>query len=60
MESKKKKLMSIFRKDRVFDYTTANQIAACLGLTPSQYSSRQKVRMGRITHTGNHRLRTRW
>ena len=40
-------------------FTTADQIAAYLGLTPSQYSSGQKVRMGRITHTGNHRLRTR-
>ena len=40
-------------------FSTADQIAAYLGLTPSQYSSGQKVRMGRITHTGNHRLRTR-
>jgi len=40
-------------------FATADQIAAYLGLTPSQYSSGQKVRMGRITHTGNHRLRTR-
>jgi transposase len=40
-------------------FSTADQIAAYLGLTPSQYSSGQKVRMGRITHMGNHRLRTR-
>ena len=40
-------------------FSTADQIAAFLGLTPSQYSSGQKVRMGRITHMGNHRLRTR-
>jgi transposase len=40
-------------------FTTADQIAAFLGLTPSQYSSGQHVRMGKITHTGNHRLRTR-
>jgi transposase len=40
-------------------FTTADQIAAFLGLTPSQYSSGQHVRMGRITHMGNHRLRTR-
>jgi transposase len=40
-------------------FTTADQIAAYLGLTPSQYSSGQKIRMGKITHTGNLRLRTR-
>jgi len=40
-------------------FSTADQIAAYLGLTPSQYSSGQKVRMGKITHAGNHRLRTR-
>ena len=40
-------------------FTTADQLAAFLGLTPSQYSSGQQVRMGKITHTGNHRLRTR-
>ncbi len=40
-------------------FSTADQIAAYLGLTPSQYSSGQMVRMGKITHMGNHRLRTR-
>jgi transposase len=40
-------------------FATADQIAAFLGLTPSQYSSGQHVRMGKITHAGNHRLRTR-
>jgi transposase len=40
-------------------FSTADQLAAYLGLTPSQYSSGQMVRMGRITHMGNHRLRTR-
>jgi len=40
-------------------FFTADQIAAFLGLTPSQYSSGQHVRMGKITHAGNHRLRTR-
>ena len=40
-------------------FSTADQIAAYLGLTPSQYSSGERVRMGRITHMGNHRLRTR-
>jgi transposase len=40
-------------------FTTSDQLAAFLGLTPSQYSSGQHVRMGKITHAGNHRLRTR-
>jgi len=40
-------------------FSTADQLAAYLGLTPSQYSSGQMVRMGRITHMGNHRLRMR-
>ena len=40
-------------------FPTADQLAAYLGLTPSQYSSGQMVRMGRITHMGNHRLRMR-
>ena len=40
-------------------FSTADQLAAYLGLTPSQYSSGQMVRMGKITHMGNHRLRTR-
>ena len=40
-------------------FTAADQLAAFLGLTPSQYSSGEHVRMGKITHAGNHRLRTR-
>jgi transposase len=40
-------------------FATADQIAAFLGLTPAQYSSGEHVRMGKITHAGNHRLRTR-
>jgi transposase len=40
-------------------FSTADQLAAYLGLTPSQYASGQMVRMGKITHMGNHRLRTR-
>jgi transposase len=40
-------------------FATADQIAAFLGLTPAQYSSGESVRMGKITHAGNHRLRTR-
>ena len=39
-------------------FSTADQLAAYLGVTPSQYSSGQRVRMGKITHMGNHRLRT--
>ena len=39
-------------------FRRADQLAAYLGLTPSQYSSGERVRMGRITHAGNHRLRT--
>jgi len=40
-------------------FATADQIAAFLGLTPAQYSSGEHVRMGKITHAGNHRLRSR-
>jgi transposase len=40
-------------------FSTGDQLAAYLGLTPSQHSSGQMVRMCRITHMGNHRLRTR-
>lgn len=40
-------------------FATADRIAAFLGLTPSQYSSGQHVRMGKITHAGNYRLRAR-
>lgn len=39
-------------------FERADQLAAYLGLTPSQYSSGQRVRMGHITHTGNHRVRS--
>ncbi len=38
-------------------FDTADELAAYLGLTPSQYSSGQSVRMGGITHTGNSRVR---
>ena len=40
-------------------FATADQVAAFLGLAPSQYSSRQHVRMGKITHAGNYRPRAR-
>jgi transposase len=39
-------------------FETADQLAAYLGLTPSQYSSGEHIRMGRITHGGNSRIRT--
>jgi len=39
-------------------FKTAEQLAAYAGLTPSQYSSGERIRMGHITHAGNTRLRT--
>jgi transposase len=39
-------------------FHTADELASYLGLTPSQYSSGDRVRMGHITHSGNARLRT--
>jgi len=39
-------------------FKTEDQLAAYLGLTPSQYSSGEHIRMGRITHGGNSRIRT--
>jgi transposase len=39
-------------------FASADKLAAYIGLTPSQYSSGERVRMGRITHVGNGRLRT--
>jgi transposase len=38
-------------------FRRAGQLAAYVGLTPSQYSSGEKVRMGRITRTGKSDLR---
>lgn len=38
-------------------FQKADQIAAYIGLTPSQYSSADKVRMGRITCVGKNPLR---
>lgn len=35
----------------------ANQLAAYVGLTPSQYSTAEKIRMGRITGIGKNTLR---
>ena len=38
-------------------FRQADQLAAYVGLTPSQYSSAEKIRMGRITKAGKHSLR---
>lgn len=38
-------------------FQRADQLAAYVGLTPSQYSSADKVRMGRITAIGKNQLR---
>jgi len=39
-------------------FRRAEQLAAYVGLTPSQYSSADKIRMGRITGIGKNSLRT--
>lgn len=39
-------------------FTRADALAAYVGLTPSQYSSGDRIRMGRITGMGNHYLRS--
>ena len=39
-------------------FKSADQLAAFIGVTPSQYSSGERVRMRSITHLGNHRVRT--
>lgn len=39
-------------------FKTADELAAYLGLTPSQYSSGEHIHMGHITHAGNTRART--
>lgn len=41
-------------------FRRADQLASYLGLTPSQRSSGERIRMGRITHCGNVHLRTRF
>ncbi len=38
-------------------FSTADELAAYLGLPPSQPSTGDHVRMGHITHTGNYRVR---
>lgn len=39
-------------------FQTADELAAYLGLTPSQYSTGEHIRMGHITHMGNSWVRT--
>lgn len=39
-------------------FSRAEQLAAYVGLTPSQYSSGEQVRMGRITRAGKNSLRS--
>ncbi|MDI6767369.1 MAG: IS110 family transposase, partial [Bacteroidota bacterium] len=41
-------------------FRRADQLASYLGLTPSQRSSGERIRMGHITHCGNPRLRARF
>jgi transposase len=41
-------------------FQRADQLASYLGLTPSQHSSGQHIRLGEITRCGNPRLRTRF
>jgi transposase len=40
-------------------FRRADQFAAYVSLTPSQYSSADKIRMGRITAIGKNNLRGR-
>ena len=40
-------------------FRRADQFASYLGLTPSQHSSGEKIRMGHITRCGNYEVRTR-
>jgi transposase len=39
-------------------FQSSSELASYLGLTPSQHSSGEQIRMGHITHTGNSRVRT--
>jgi transposase len=41
----------------IIRFSRGEQLAAYVGLTPSQYSSADKIRMGRITKTGRASLR---
>lgn len=48
----------IFELGDISRFARAEQLAAYVGLTPSQYSSGENVRMGRITRCGKSDLRT--
>jgi transposase len=39
-------------------FRSADKLSAFIGVTPSQHASGERVRMGSITHLGNHRVRT--
>ena len=43
--------------DRIARFTSAHQVEAYLGLTPREYSSGEQLRRGRISKTGNARMR---
>ncbi|MGH7426795.1 MAG: IS110 family transposase [Candidatus Methylomirabilaceae bacterium] len=44
--------------DEVTQFASAHQVAAYLGLTPREYSSGEQQRRGRISKTGNVRMRS--
>lgn len=39
-------------------FESAEELASFIGLTPSEYSTGERVRQGRITRCGNKRVRT--
>jgi transposase len=39
-------------------FESAEELAAYIGLTPSEYSTGERMRQGRITRCGNKRVRT--
>ena len=51
-------MISAMEPQDVSRFRRAEQLAAYVGLTPSQYSSADKVRMGRITGIGKNTLRS--
>jgi transposase len=51
-------LISAMELQDVSCFRRAEQLAAYVGLTPSHYSSADKVRMGRITGIGKNTLRS--
>jgi transposase len=53
-------MSSLVELQDVERFRKSEQIASYLGLTPSQRSSGDRIRMGNITHCGNLHLRTRF